>query len=103
MKLSVDELLNITIAKAIQIALQEFGMTPAEINTGYCDIFAQRVIEIMGGYSNFLEDDATPDDNLPSHYWVVYKGKCYDSECVGGVKDWHDLPIFKKHAARCGT
>ena len=32
---------------------------------------------------------------LPSHYWIYYNGKHYDSDCPEGVKDLFKISIIK--------
>lgn len=87
-----------TIRLAILKAKLEFRKPGYLINCGECDLFAMRVIELMGGYSNELTDGA-PDDmecELPGHYWIEYQGNYYDAECSRGVSDWICLPIYKR-------
>lgn len=85
------------IATVIGVVVQEWGITPREINAGRCDKFALEVIARMGGYSNDLTDDASSEDEL-GHYWIVYCDKCYDAECPNGVSDYRQLPFFKRTA-----
>ncbi len=85
------------IEQAILQAIQEFGGCGYLINSGECEDFTTRVIDIMGGYTEELTDNATPlGGEYPGHYWIEYKGKCYDAECFTGVSNWRNLPIFKK-------
>ena len=76
------------------------GITPHAINNGLCEDFAMMVIEQMGGYSSELEEVATESfdgaNDLPGHVWIYYQDKFYDAECPQGVKDWRELPIFKR-------
>jgi hypothetical protein len=37
---------------------------------------------------------------FPTHYWVQYRGKHYDAEQPAGVKDWLNLPIFRRMRKR---
>jgi len=83
------------------------GITPYEINNGYCEDFALDVIDFLEnqfGHDKGLGDNATPIDDedklgFPGHYWIEYNGMCYDAECPNGVEDWRDLPIFVKYSS----
>lgn len=82
------------ITREIGKLVREYNKSPYEINNGECEDFAMNIIERMGGYSDELTDNATPDMGLPGHYWIEYKGVCYDAECSSGVLGWQNLPIF---------
>lgn len=82
------------ITEVILEVLAEWDMDPYLINSGSCDEFAGEVIERMGGYSDELTDNASPDESWVGHYWIKYRGMCYDAECPEGVKNWKKLPIF---------
>ena len=83
------------IKRALLQARKEFGKPGYEINNGECEDFALRVISLLGGYSEGLTD-GTPDfDSVyVGHYWIEYKGRYYDAECLEGVTNWRRLPIF---------
>ena len=86
------------IKQVILKVKREFGESGYAINSGECEDFAMRVIDLMGGYNNGLTDGA-PDDMeccLPGHYWIEYQGQYYDAECSSGVANWHKLPIFRR-------
>lgn len=95
------------------------------INLGSCDIFAEDVehilkteynidVEILSDgffydcFNDTLEEDLWDVENysskppekfkeigLPSHYWIYYKGKHYDSDSPYGVNDMFDLKTIK--------
>jgi hypothetical protein len=75
------------------------ALTPYEINNGLCEEFMHDVIERLGGYSDDLTDNASPD-YMPGHCWVEFKGRCFDAECPCGVNNWQDLPIFVRYSLR---
>lgn len=56
---------------------------PKRINYGKCFLWAYAAHKIF--------QDAELWD-MPSHAFVRYRGKFYDSETLKGVKDWRDLP-----------
>jgi len=65
-----------------------------EINRGQCEDF---MIDLMQRLPDGAIETTVPfDSGLPGHYWVEYQGKHYDSEAPEGVKDWKDLPIFRR-------
>jgi len=77
--------------------LQEWdnrGFSPYSINCGYCDIFAEQVVEELR--EGEIEETAFHANN-PQHVWVYYQGKYYDSEVPFGVDDWRELPIFLRN------
>lgn len=80
--------------------LKEWNITPYNINNGLCEDFAKEIIDKMGGYSDILYDVCTENfvefGELSGHVWIYYKRKHYDAECPQGVKNWRELPIFKK-------
>ncbi|MCK4665996.1 hypothetical protein KAU33_04560 [Candidatus Dependentiae bacterium] len=100
--------------------------SPYEINDGYCEEFAMDVIDDLGGYSKdtfelvseeFGDEWATvqpgfksefgnlplevrKEFDLPGHVWIFHKGKHYDAEAPDGVKNFFNLPIFKRAVER---
>ena len=89
------------IEEAIEQVLEEYNLSGRVINRGYCEEFASRVIDIMGGYSHVLDIGADDMDVEPwvGHYWIEYEGRFFDAECIRGVDFWQDLPIFKRCAS----
>jgi hypothetical protein len=79
------------------------GMTIQEINSGYCDEFANEVIERAKYFGFDCEEmDTEYMDNAPEHLsghvWVYCNddGKHYDVEKPYGVDDWMLLPYFQR-------
>ena len=68
-------------------------MTPYDINGGNCDEFAWKIHKKLKGVLVYEVDFFKSD--LPRHFWVKYRGRFYDAECLRGVKDYIKLPIFK--------
>ena len=56
---------------------------PKRINYGKCFLWAYAAHKIFQGAELW---------DMPSHAFVRYRGKFYDSETLNGVKDWRDLP-----------
>lgn len=103
------------------------GIDACTINTGECMNFAEVVYEeLLKEYNikteilsdglfwepfddveeeyliNPLEFNSPPTFDykklgLPSHYWIYYNGKHYDSERIKGVTNFFDLPTFQKY------
>lgn len=97
-----------------------------QINNGYCEEFAMDVISDLGDYGdktyeltteNFsdewrivqpgfksdfgnLPESVKKEIDLPGHVWIFHKGKHYDSERPDGVKNFFNLPIFKRTIER---
>jgi len=86
---------------AIQACLREFlkeYKTPYEINDGACEDFMQCVIEKVPKASDRSSESVDGEYTLlPGHVWIFYRGKHYDAETINGVKNWKDLPVFKKY------
>lgn len=79
------------------------GMTIQQINSGYCDEFANEVIERAEYFGFDCEEmDTEYMDNVPEHLsghvWVYCNddGKHYDVEKPYGVDDWMLLPYFQR-------
>lgn len=90
-----------TLKRALRYWIGKSDLPLEQVNDGWCDQFAELVVEKLGGETYDLQITGTPDDlyfeqNYAGHVWIVYKDKNYDCECVDGVIDWKDLPIFKK-------
>ncbi len=45
---------------------------------------------------NLSWDDVNTNYELPSHVWIVYKGKHYDAECPEGVDNFFELPLIRR-------
>jgi hypothetical protein len=74
---------------------KEWGCTSRQINNGMCDEFAYKLQPYLPG-SLVFECSLDNDSDWPTHFWVKYEGKCYDSQCPEGVDDWKDLPLYRK-------
>jgi len=92
------------IKSIIKETIRQWKISPSKINNGRCEDFAMEIIDKMGGYSNILYEVCTENfvefGELVSHVWIYYKGRYYDAECLQGVRNWKELPIFKNIIAR---
>lgn len=70
------------------------GFTPYEINNGNCDVFADEVNKLLPR-AKVIETDYFNIDEY-AHFYIQYKGMFFDAECPHGVKDYHELPLFKR-------
>lgn len=86
--------IRMAMEKATLKVKEDFEVKSAfEINDGYCDFWAQEVMELVPT----AIDHGTPEDfDGPGHVWVEIDGKHYDAETLQGVKDWKDLAVFRK-------
>jgi hypothetical protein len=42
----------------------------------------------------FTED--LTESPLPGHAWVFFHGRHFDAECPQGVRNWRNLPVFRR-------
>lgn len=94
------------IRAVVKVYEKLYDQDAATINCGNCEEFARDVICLMGGESGSLVDvwndelDETVNDSSnpkPTHCFIRYRGKYYDSETPEGVRDWQKLPIFQEN------
>jgi hypothetical protein len=118
-----EETITFVVKKWTQWYKEEAGISACDINTGECMDFAESVYEeLLKDYNiktEILSDaffyDPYDDGNdlwdvsefggkptydylkhgLPSHYWIYYNGKHYDSEKPLGVKNFFQLPTIE--------
>lgn len=90
---------SIYLEKFNKYFLQKYKInTLSKINNGKCDIWAEEVNKKFP-QTQFM---TTPEYYLYNcrwavgHCWLKYRGKHYDSEATHGVKNWKNLPIFKR-------
>jgi hypothetical protein len=85
---------------------------PYDINCGDCRPFGMNIEHKIPGaqqvWSSDMPDyqgpqfddndnersDYDPDDPSADHTFIKYNGKYYDAECVDGVCNWRELPIY---------
>jgi hypothetical protein len=66
---------------------------PSDINDGFCFFFAEHVRYKIPEAKNFWASDRT---YVPMEHCIIeYNGRYYDAECIEGVDDWLDLPIYR--------
>ena len=81
-------------------ALWGTGMTPAEINDGWCGEVADKVVRRLGRGKVLSTDDTAVDHPQASsrHQWVHVDGKHYDAETPYGVAQPQELGYFRRLA-----
>jgi hypothetical protein len=86
----------LTVREAGEQVIRELGCSPRDISDGRCVDWAQRVEDLVGGEAQFIKPDLWPpaEEYEAEHAWLLKDGHYYDAECLDGVADWHDLPIF---------
>lgn len=65
------------------------------INNGYCTDFAHSVWEKFNRSDEIrtVSDEEMCGEEY-SHTFIEFQGMYYDAECIEGVEDWTQLPIF---------
>lgn len=86
------------IKEAIFKAIQQIGLKPYDINNGECDRLTQIVCDSINGagWRATEFEDEFEGYNWVGHVWIEYRGKHYDAECLEGVDNFLDLPIFQR-------
>ncbi len=62
-----------------------------DVNNGYCAEWAFRAADLI--------DEAFPAWMDDDHCVLVYRGRFYDADCLDGVDDVEDLPMFADPSA----
>ena len=57
-----------------------------DINNGWCDAWADRASDLIPGAFPVWVDT--------EHCVLVYNGRFYDADCLQGVTDYKELPMF---------
>ena len=80
------------ISNLLSIVLEKYlseGETSKSINDGLCCYFREDVINLKGNLK--IKSRIKVD-----HEFLLYRGRYYDSETLKGVKDWKNLPFYKR-------
>ena len=88
-----------------------YGLTPAQINMGHCDLFAVRVCRRAGIHApshvvwlSVIDRDQLQalraEGELTDHAVIQIAGRFYDAECPEGVGSIEDLPVLRFRADR---
>lgn len=67
--------------------------TAWDINDGWCEEWANRVLGLVPGAEAWWVDQLLPDSEI-AHVVILYEGRYYDAERPDGVERLEDLPIF---------
>lgn len=92
--------MGVELRQVICKTIQEAGVSPYEINNGQCEDFASKIVSKVEGSSDVCTENFVEFGLLPGHVWILFEGKHYDAEAPHGVKDFSDLPIFKRYRLR---
>lgn len=86
------------ITDVINEMVSAFGFDdPKDINEGWCADFAHKVGEKVPGSSIRCDEDFGREY---THTFLKYRGRYYDAEAPLGVKNWKQLPYFKRQTKR---
>jgi hypothetical protein len=83
---------KLTPRQIMEAATKTFNIDPYDINNGFCYEWAGTLLENLPN-TEIWEVPLGVGDT--SHAFVRYNGKFYDAECLDGVVDHMDLPLFK--------
>lgn len=87
----------------------------ADINNGFCSDFARSVLERVrlqfgDEYTIWRSDNDTPivekhsygsrSSVSASHVWLEYKELNFDAECIEGVNNPSNLPLFERNGVK---
>ena len=82
--------------QAINDTTREMGMPPYEINNSQCEEFALKIVSKVKGAEDVCTENFVEFGSLPGHVWILFEGKHYDAECIDGVDNFLELPIFQR-------
>ncbi len=75
--------------------------TPYEINNGGCEEWAELVLAELRRSTNMVGRWATDVDHAEcSHIFIEIDRRFYDAECLDGVSDYMQLPLFARWQQR---
>jgi len=80
--------------------VKRYNLTARRINSGYCDRLAEDVMAHIEIHYPAELSLIRIDEYADFHAWLTYRGNHYDSECLEGVENWRNLPIFKREIKR---
>ena len=90
------------IEATLQQVNDSFTESPYDINDGLCEDWANQVFDRLKD-EVFVEIWETLFGfAATTHVFIRIDGKFRDAECLAGVEDHMDLPIFAKLLAECG-
>lgn len=122
---SDEKIISSVIEKIIRRYTNDYGIPKCEINTGECENFMYTVSDTLKKeyginvdtlsdamfYDPFNKYDdpgiQIPEDvgsktlwdyktiGMPAHYWIMYKGKHYDSDSPIGTDNFFKLKTFQ--------
>jgi len=87
--------MNNTLYEVTDAFLEDYSL-PYHINNGSCEEWANEVFDKLKDTDHQVEIWATPFGFADTtHVFLRIDGKFYDAECLSGVEDHMDLPLFK--------
>lgn len=85
----------LVVMEEINQSFLQDGMTPCQINDGSCEDWAD---EVMGKAQNVEIWETIFGYTDTTHVFIRSEGLFYDAECLTGVPDHMELPIFRRLA-----
>lgn len=84
------------IKTVISNVIKQMGMSPYEINNSRCEDFALKIASKVKGAVDVCTENFVEFGSLPGHVWILFERKHYDAECIDGVDNFLELPIFQR-------
>jgi hypothetical protein len=95
--------MTMTLRDLISDCIQKMGLSPREVTDRASGEFALALLAMLGGDLEedpncrlLFTEDVSNQDELPRHTWVFFEGRHFDAESPEGVKDWRQLPVFRR-------
>jgi hypothetical protein len=85
-----------TIQDAIREVTNALGLSPYDINNGYCYEWAEQVYERLASTHKVELWEVPFGMGDTSHAFLRIDGRFYDAELPAGVEDHAGLPLFTK-------
>ena len=80
-----------TVRQYLEDEIDGLGLTPQEINNGWCGNVAFSIAPCINGA---IIHHSSMYGIKPGHTWIEVNGLHYDVECLDGTPNYMELPIF---------
>lgn len=73
--------------------IDEYGISPQEINSGNCDTFAEDLVKRIPGSKLYETNLYSPHQ---THLFIMVNNLFYDAEHPFGIDDWKKMGIYRQ-------